>query len=214
MCEYVGKKGLKEPKKVFLNWITSVQKEIKKEYGIHFCYNLTGSGKRNMVIKQCNRNYFDLDYQLTITHFPEDMDYKKMAKEIKGYFRCALDGFRPNGFTYCEDSTQALTSKNNSKHFGFDIVIVYRDNDKCYILYNQKNDNNANNNDYSWQERRKMKNQWENLAKICGVEMWEYLRENYREKRHEHKDDVGLKKRKSFQILNESVNETLKYFNK
>ena len=42
--------------------------------------------------------------------------------------------------------------------------------------------------------------------------MWEYLRKVYKKKRHDHKDDVEPNKKKSYQLLNESVVETLKHF--
>ena len=212
MCEYISKSKLKQQKKDFLNWISKVQKEIKKEHKIHFSYNPIGSGKRNLVIKQCNKNYFDLDYQIVITKIPKSMDLDKDAKDIKNIFKETFDKYKPSDFSCCEDSTQALTTKNNVKGFGYDVIITsYKKND-FYILYNKKNTNNANNNDYYWAIRSEMKEYKNKYNKIKGPEMWNYLRDIYESKRHKHKDDVELNKKKSFQILNEAVNETLDHF--
>ncbi len=76
MCDYVTKKELKEPKEIINNWIKTVQKKIKKEEKIHFSYTPIGSGKRNMVIKQCNRQYFDLDFQIILTKLPKKYSEK------------------------------------------------------------------------------------------------------------------------------------------
>ncbi len=213
MCEYISKSKLKQQKKDFLIWINKVQKKIKKEHKIHFFYNPIGSGKRNLVIKQCNKNYFDLDYQIVITKIPKNMDFDKDAKDIKNIFKDTFDKYKPSDFSCCEDSTQALTTKNNAKGFGYDVIITrYKEND-FYILYNKKNTNNANNNDYYWAIRSDMKEYKNKYKKIKGPEMWSYLRELYEFKRHKHKDDVEPNKKKSFQILNEAVNETLDHFN-
>lgn len=40
--------------------------------------------------------------------------------------------------------------------YGFDVIIIRKDNDEKYILYNKKNTNencNGNNNDYCWEIR-------------------------------------------------------------
>ena len=52
----------------------------------------------------------------------------------------------------------------------------------------------------------------ERLSLVEGLEMWEYLRKVYKKKRHNHKDDVEPNKKKSYQLLNEAVVETLKHF--
>ena len=63
MCDYVNKNELKCPKEVFKKMINSVQDYIRKQYKITFSYRPIGSGSRNMVIRKCNQNFFDLDYQ-------------------------------------------------------------------------------------------------------------------------------------------------------
>lgn len=116
MCKYIAKKELKEPKKILNDWILRVQKAIKKEYKITFSFNLIGSGKRNLVIKSCNSNWFDLDCQLVIRKMPKEFNLKSNAKKVKDIFRRAFDKEKLDDFSYCEDSTQALTSKNEREN--------------------------------------------------------------------------------------------------
>ncbi len=211
MCDYVKKKSLKEPRKIFNDWINKVQKYIKKEYKITFSFLPIGSGSRNMVIKKCNEDYFDLDFQIVIQHMPSHYNLSKNCKELKNIFRKTFDEFKPKGFGHCEDSTQALTTKNSDKKYGFDIIITRCDGD-FYILYNKKNTNNANNEDYEWVKRKDIRKYREKLNSIRGPEMWNYLREDYKNKRHIHKNDSEPNKKKSYQLLSEAVVETINHF--
>ena len=52
-----------------------------------------------------------------------------------------------------------------------------------------------------------MKNASEQFRRIKGPEMWQDLRERYYDKKTNNKSD-----KKSFQLLHEAVNETLKKF--
>lgn len=215
MCKYVTKNELKEPKKIFIDWVKKVQKELKKEKGIHFSLDPIGSGKRNMVVWQCNRNSFDLDYQICLTKLPEELQehLSKKAKEINQIFKDAFDNYRPAGFSYCDDSTQALTTLNIDKRFGYDVIITYKDDSGLHILYNKKNTNGANNKDYWWAPKSDMTNHRENYFKVINSKHRKELKDLYLNKRHSHKDDVEPNKKKSYQILNESVNEIIKKFN-
>ena len=215
MCDYVARRNLKEPKSIINDWIKKVQKKIKKEEKIHFSYMPIGSGKRNMVIKQCNRKYFDLDFQIMLTRLPKK--YSKIiseeAKEINDLFKKYFDDNAPEGFSKCQDSTQALTSLNSKKGFSYDIIITRKDDDDNYfILYNKKNTNNANNRDYWWAPRSNSIKDKERMNLIRGPEMWNDLRERYKKKRHDYKDCNLENKKKSYQILNEAVVETLECF--
>ena len=214
MCKYVTKKELKEPKKILNDWIIRVQKAIKKEYKITFSFNLIGSGKRNLVIKSCNTNWFDLDCQLVIQKTPKEFNLKSNAKKVKEIFRKAFDREKPDGFSNCEDSTQALTSKNKKGQYSYDIIITYYETNELFILRNDKNSNDANNKDYKWAQKGDMKEFYENYKKIFGSDMWNHLRNLYINKRHSYKDNIDFTRKKSYQILNESVNETLKHFRK
>ena len=179
MCKYITKKELKEPKKNLNDWILRVQKAIKKEYKITFSFNLIGSGKRNLVIKSCNSNWFDLDCQLVIRKMPKEFNLKSNAKKVKDIFRRAFDKEKLDDFSYCEDSTQALTSKNERGKYSFDIILTYYEKDELFILRNDKNSNNANSKDYKWAQKGDMKKFHKNYKKISGSDMWNYLRKLY-----------------------------------
>lgn len=215
MCEYVHKNELKDLKKNFKTLINNVHKYLRKNYRITFSCIPIGSGKRNMVIKQCNKNYFDLDFQIVIQSLPNEYNSNDSCKALKDLFRKTFDKFKLPGFSDCEDSTQALTIKNVKSGYGFDIVITkYDSNANFYILYNKKNTNAANNKDYEWAIRRKMNKYQERLKCVNGAEMRKHLRDIYLKKRHVHKDDNNANKKKSYQLLNEAVVETLKHFEK
>lgn len=216
MCEIVNKEDVSEAREVFENWISKVRKVLKKDYKIHFACDIIGSGKRKLVIRQCNRNgFFDLDYQITLTRLPKELaeNINNKAKDVKNIFRKTFDDNKPSDFTFCEDSTQALTIKSNDKKFGFDVIIIRIENDDKYILYNKKNTNTkckGNNKDYCWEIRSDDLKFRDRMKKIKNADKWQFLRNSYRDKRHEYKDSVDGKK--SFQILNEAVVNTLKEF--
>ena len=215
MCVYVSKSIVNAPggpKEVFNNWIKKVKDIIKATYRIDFRYTLIGSGSRNMVICCCNNpNYFDLDYQITLTSWPEKMK----PKIIKDIFRNVFNGNKPKGFKDLKDRSQSLRTKNLSLGYGFDIIITRFDEDNnFYLLYNKKDSNDANNEDYSWLPRKDMAKYRERIKQISGPVMWNKLRDIYLNKRHDHKDDNSIDKKKSYQLFNESVVETLTIFKK
>lgn len=142
MCDYVNKNELNEPREIFSEWISNVQSEIKKEYGITFSYNPIGSGSRNMVIRRCDNDYFDLDFQIVMQSIPDDMDWDGDCKEFKDIFRNTFNKYKPQGFKDCKDRSQSLRTKNLNLGFGFDIIITcFDNNDNFYILFNKKDTN-------------------------------------------------------------------------
>lgn len=212
MCDYVNKNELIEPREIFSEWISNVQREIREEYGITFSYNPIGSGSRNMVIRRCDNDYFDLDFQIVMQSIPDDMDWDGDCKEFKDIFRNAFNKYKPQGFKDCKDRSQSLRTKNLNLGFGFDIIITcFDNNDNFYILFNKKDTNGANNEDYEWAIRKDMNKYRERLSLVEGPEMWNYLRNIYKNKRHKHMHDQEPKKH-SYQLLNEAVVETLVAF--
>lgn len=210
MCEYISKSELEYPREILEDWIKNVQIDLENQYGITFSFTPTGSVSRNMVVRKCNSDYFDLDYILYIQKCPESTLWN--CKKLKNVFRKAFDDNRPDGFTCCEDSTQALTTKNYGEGFGYDIIIFNEFSDGVYILFNNKNKNRNNNNDYEWQKRSEMNKYHARLELIKGPKMWNYLRDVYLAKRHKHKDDKEPNKKASYQLFNETVVETLNHF--
>ena len=213
MCNYVDEKelkGLGGPKDTFQDWITEVHRILRKKH-IRFECNLIGSGSRNMVVRKCNEGgYFDLDYQIVLTTYPVNMEPKK----IKDNFRNAFNTSKPNGFKDMKDRTQSLRTKDLNRGYGYDVIITrIDDNGSFNILYNDKDDNSANNFDYSWKPRKEMNKYRERFARVkSDPEMYEYLRKLYLKKRHDYKDDTSPSKKKAYQILNEAVVDTLKTF--
>ena len=52
MCDYVSKKNLSYPKKVFINWINKVQKEVKSNYGLTFSFLPTNNELNKTLIRR------------------------------------------------------------------------------------------------------------------------------------------------------------------
>lgn len=210
MCEYLTRKQLIEPRNVIEEWIKKVQKDLKKEAGITFAFTPMGSVSRGMVVRKCNEHYFDFDYKLVLQNVPDIL--VNDCKRIKSLFCCSFDKNKPHGFSDCKDRSQALRSRNSSLGYGLDVVIFIESKGKQYILFNNKNSNGANGKDYQWQVRPEMEKYYERLAKVNGPEMWGFLRNIYLEKRHRHKDDDDPAKKASYQLFNEAVVETLRFF--
>ena len=111
------------------------------------------------------------------------------------------------GFKNCEDSARAITIKKvdfeNSKILqAYDVVILDEREYGYYILTNHKKEKY-----YNYEKLPDTENHTENEKKIKGAEMWNYLRKIYLAKKENNTED-----KKSFQIFNEAVNETLVYF--
>lgn len=208
MCKYIGRKKLKEPKLESLDWINRVHKYMKEKNNITFQHYPIGSGKRNLVVSKCNsvNEFFDLDYEFEL----KSSDTCN-PKEVKMKFKKGLDSTKPNNFTDCEDSTQALTTKSNA--YGIDFIITCYYKNECYIIRNNKNKNNANNNDYSWALKKDCSNLHKKLKKVKDIGCWQELRDNYLEKKHKNKDITNKddpRYKHSYQLLHEAVNEILK----
>lgn len=213
MCDYVDKNELTEPKQVFEGWINRVKNRLNsKKPGYDFDYILTGSASRNMAIRRCDNDYFDLDYQIILKRIPIDYNWNKSCKQIKDDFRDAFNKKKPTGFKDMKDRTQALRTKNKTLGYGFDVIITTIATDgNYYILYNKKNTNSDNNNDSQWEIRKDMNKYYERLELIKGPKMWKYLRDLYKSERHMHMTDPEPKKH-SYQIFNECVVLTLEAF--
>lgn len=204
MEEYVSKDEIRRYRELFEDIISIVRKEIKK-YGITFTCNLVGSGKRNLVVRHPTKGC-DLDYQIFLQKNNKDLS----PKEIKDKFRKLFNQHKPKGYSDCEDSTTALTIKKKNKEqkiivFSYDIVIMKNDNIYPEII--RRNEQQ----EYIWNELRDMKNFVEKYKEICTPQMHEELRKRYYKKKIDQMN--GKTDKKSFQLLNESVNEVLKLFN-
>lgn len=206
MCTYKTKNELKKPKAIFIKLIKDVQQKVKGVNQIKFDWKPIGSGKKNLVVKNCKTNFFDLDYQLILTNISK---LNIEPKKIKSIFISAFNECKTKNFKNCEDSTQAITIKNKLENFGADIIITKKENNSYYILYNKKNTNFANNNDYEWEKRPEFISKEETLRIIKEKKLYEILKNKYLEKRHDKTSD-----KKSYQILNETINEVIYENNK
>lgn len=201
--EYVPKKEVKPHKETFTEIIKEIRPKIKNE-GVTFTCRLVGSAKRNLVVRHHNKG-FDCDYQIIIQKNKNEFDEESMKKLFIREFDHSVV---KRGFKNCEDSKQAITIKKvdyeNSKVLkAYDVVILDQRDDGIYILTYHKKEEEY----YDYLPLPDTFKHSENFKKIKGAEMWNYLRDIYLKKKEDNTED-----KKSFQIFNEAVNETLQKF--
>lgn len=206
--EYMTKAEIQPWHKKFIDWIESIRKEVRSN-GITFDCRLVGSAKRHLVIPHHNKG-FDLDFQIFIHKNNNKLDEKK----LKLLFIKLLDPLViAEGFKHCENSTSSITikmtDKNQSKiKVGYDVVII-RNKTVNNVVQTEILRHYGKENPERWvfEQLPDMTDASKQFAKIRGIDMWKDLRERYYHKKTKNKDD-----KKSFQLLHEAVNETLKEF--
>ena len=200
--EYVSKKEVKPWRAMFHRWMKNIRTKVK-EKGITFTYRLVGSAKRNLVIRHHNKG-FDCDYQIFIQRNNNNLS----PKDIKLLFKsvidevCVADGFEP-----CENSTSSLTIKMVDKSqskvgVGYDIVMLQETDEGLKILRCQNKGTKKES--FVFELLPDMTNMSAKLAKIKGKNQWNKLRELYYNKKINYNSE-----KKSFQLLNEAINEVL-----
>lgn len=198
--QFVTRSELAPYKKLFVDVFHDVQKICRKEYGLTFNFNLVGSAKRNMVIRHHNKG-FDLDYQLFLQKNSKNLS----AKQIKNILIKLFKNYFPWDYKRYEDSTSAITVKKVLKdkiEIGYDIVILKSTGNICEIIRRQGQE-------YFWNELPDTKNYIDNLNKIKGP-LWVKLKNVYGQKIVQKHNGQKYKDKKSFQILNEAINEVLR----
>lgn len=203
--KYVPKEEVRPLRKQFHEWMQSIHDEIK-DSGVSFTYMLVGSAKRNLVVRHHNKG-FDCDYQIKITR----NENRLKPQEIKDLFRYVLNKvLKKDGYSDCENSTSSLTikkkgDKSDIKH-SYDIVILTQEKEGVKILRYHKPP--VGDGDYVFEPLPDMSRARENFQRINGKKMWDKLRDIYYEKKMNELTDRRTGK-KSFQLLNEAVNEVL-----
>lgn len=205
MDGYVSKNDVIPLKELFDEMLSSVRKDVKRE-GITFTCNLVGSAKRNLVVCHPTKG-IDCDYQLILQSNKNGLN----ESEIKRLFRLSFDWHRPTGFSPCEDSTSALTMrKKDAKHskilYSFDIVILQDMNGVPKII------RRTSEGEYVWNQLRSMADFQQRFSMISNSDMWDELRRRYYNKKVKQMN--GETDKKSFQLLNETVNEVISLFYK
>lgn len=198
--QFVTRSELAPYKELFIDVFHDVQRICRKEHGLTFNFNLVGSAKRNMVVRHHNKE-FDLDYQLFLQKNSKNLS----AKQIKNILMKLFKNYFPLDFKRHEDSTSAITVKKVLKdkiEIGYDIVILKSVGNICEIIRRQGQD-------YFWNELPDTKNYISNLSKIKGP-LWARLKNIYGQKIVQKHYGQKYQDKKSFQILNEAINEVLK----
>ena len=200
--EYVSKKEVKPWRAMFHRWMKNIRTKVK-EKGITFTYRLVGSAKRNLVIRHHNKG-FDCDYQIFIQRNNNNLS----PKDIKLLFESVMDEVCvADGFETCENSTSSLTikmvNKSQSKvRVGYDVVILQETDEGLKILRCQNKGTKKES--FVFELLPDMTNMSAKLAKIKGKKQCDKLRERYYNKKTNYNGE-----KKSFQLLNEAINEVL-----
>ena len=205
MDGYVSKNDIKPLMQAFDLMLSYVRRDAKAR-GLTFTCDLVGSAKRNLVVAHPTKG-IDCDYQLHLQSNKNELD----AEQIKKIFCTLFDKYRPQGFSYCEDSTSSLTMKMKDKQHckilcSFDIVLLRNLGGVPEII--RRNTDGK----YVWNKLRYMSDFQERFSLITGNEMWNELKERYYKKKVKQMN--GNDDKKSFQLLNEAVNEVLQVYAK
>ena len=200
--EYVSKKEVKPWRSMFHTWMRNIRPKMK-EKGITFTTCLVGSAKRNLVIRHHNKG-FDCDYQIFIQRNKNDLSPKNIKLLFKSVIDevCVADDFEP-----CENSTSSLTIKMVDKSqskvcVGYDVVILQETDEGLKILRCQNKGTKKES--FVFELLPNITNMSAKLAKIKGKKQWDKLRERYYNKKINYNGE-----KKSFQLLNEAINEVL-----
>lgn len=200
--EYVSKKEVKPWRAMFHKWMKNIRTKLK-EKGITFTYRLVGSAKRNLVIRHHNKG-FDCDYQIFIQRNNNNLS----PKDIKLLFKSVMDEVCvADSFETCENSTSSLTIKMVDKaqskvRVGYDVVILQETDEGLKILRCQNKGTKKES--FVFELLPDMTNMSAKLAKIKGKKQCDKLRERYYNKKTNYNGE-----KKSFQLLNEAINEVL-----
>lgn len=192
--EYVTKKEVK-PWRVKFDTLISKIRPILKERGITFNYNLVGSAKRNLVIRNHNKG-FDCDYQIYVMKNKKNLS----PKDIKLLFINLIDEYKSVEFDNCEDRTTSIKLKykniNESKIiFSYDIVIM-KFEEEMKVIKKVDEENNI----YKFEPVKDYSKYIEKIKLIKGNDLWNKLRELYYKEKNNNKNN-----KKSFQIFYECV---------
>lgn len=207
--KYVSKAEVKPLRRRFNMWMSLIHDQLKNK-GISFTFMLVGSAKRNLVVRHHNKG-FDCDYQIKITRNSLGLE----AKEIKDLFRNSLNKVvKRDGYYDCENSTSSLTIKKkatkSSVNHSYDVVILMQKPEGLSILRCHKSSYGKD--CYVFELLPDMSEARENFNCISGLNSWNKLRDiYYKKKLNELTGNRSGKK--SFQLLNEAVNEVLQQRN-
>ena len=202
--EYVSRREIEKNVELFKKVVHRVQCDCGKD-GLAFDYYLVGSASHNLVVPHHNKGY-DLDYQLFLKRNVADLS----TKDIKDAIRLSFDRYMPESFDYAEDSTSAITIKKKEGSriiVSYDIVIL-KSNEygEVEILRRTGMDRDIR---YIWNILPKSTGLEKKLLAIKVNKLMEELREAYSIKKTDKNNGRKYADRKSFQLLNEAVNEVL-----
>ena len=203
--EYVSRCEVKPYRDLFELTVVPVVREACRDEGLTFECHLVGSARRNLVVRHPNKG-FDCDYQIIIRKNENELS----GESIKSLLISLFNQNMPNTFKKAEDSTSAITVKQirgNTIKFSYDIVILRERADGLMeILRRVKNKERYN---YVWNILPNSAFLEDRIKQIEMMGYYDDLRELYFLKKTAKNNGRKYEDRKSYQLLNEAVNEVL-----
>jgi len=151
VCQRVSKTNSQISRKRSEKIISDLKTILNDTYKFEF--RLVGSAKRNTIVQDRN-GWYDLDYQLLLTHNSKE---SLSADVVKPIFLSAFDRVK-NRNERVENSTTAITVIDNEHNYSIDFVILKILKDPSLILRRSNHPVNPSMNRYIWNQLPQVNN--------------------------------------------------------
>lgn len=154
-----------------------------------------------IIIKEIENYFINLfkKYFQEIKQKNEESTFEIISEEIEDYFIKLFQKYFPEKEWKVEDSTSVITIKNKKENYSYDVAIIKTIFKplKANILKHYKKTNES-----KWEEIREYKDHQENLKIIIGPELWNELRNKYKDKK-----ENNTNKTESYLLFIEAVHD-------
>lgn len=185
---YLTKKEIKPVRSIISGLITKLVSDLKREEKISSQFMLIGSGARNMITINNEKNIIDFDYNLKILRWGNnkltsiDTLNTKQKSLLKQKIMDAMNKvFYKWNLKYVSDSTSVITTKpfevERQKIF-IDLAIIYENDDRIYRLIHDKKGNT--NDEYRFEEVKNIDKKYKDkIRDLKQNHKWNNVRDEY-----------------------------------
>lgn len=203
MYTYVTSKEVKACKRDCESYFYKLKNKLK-ERGIQAQFQLIGSGKHRLVMRNGNSS-FDLDYNLIITKMPKI--YRKNPQKLKGCVRALLDEIVGENYFNGKEKKPCIKYVVPPKvpgkvEFSFDIEVIRKlpEDEKYLRLIHMPDDT------FIWNQAPDMSEVDKKAKEIANRGKWNELRIMYQKLRNQYLTNKETDK-PAFCIYAEAVND-------
>lgn len=177
MYQYVAKAEAAPYRACCSDVLNRLKMKLEKEYDIKAYVILTGSGAKNMVMRNGN-GPFDLDYNIVFTLIPQK--YEKSPECLKNLVTEVLDGLVDRQFTHGKDSTSSIkyivhAGDGQTVVFSFDLALIREEGGKSRLIHDKKQGV------FIWNQIRDSGDLDKKVAAVKKGGYWMNVRDKYRE---------------------------------